>query len=285
MGVKLAGKRVLITGAARGIGLCTAEEFARAGCHLVLTDIRQDALADASAKLGRHGIQVETHVVDVTRQDEVEKMARQVLNRHGGLDILINNAGIGHNAELAKTTIPAWRKLIDVNLLGPLYHVYAFLPSMIERRAGQIVNVSSGQAFYRLPTWGAYAAVKVALGVFSEVLSFELRKYGIRVTTVYPFMVNTAFYEGVRGETFTGRLSMKLLPYYSDTPEEVARIIFRAVRSGKRIEMVSFFNHIGFYSHLVPPAAAVIGLVTSRLLASPAEPKAPAGSKNKAETA
>ena len=265
--MELTGKSVLITGAASGIGFCTAQEFARAGCKLVLVDVNEAALDKAAQRLRGESGEVLTYALDITDRAKVEGMARDVLAKRGGLDILINNAGIGHNAELANTPLETWKKLIDVNLMGTLHHVYAFLPSMIERRSGHIVNVSSGQAFFRLPTWGAYASVKAALGCFSEILYYELKRHRIRVTTVYPFMVNTPFYKNVEGGTFANRMSMRLLPYYSQTPEHVARRIFKAVGKGRRVERVSIFNWIGFYSHLIPLLSGLISRVADRLLA------------------
>jgi NAD(P)-dependent dehydrogenase (short-subunit alcohol dehydrogenase family) len=263
----LRDKIVLITGGASGIGLCTAEEFAKAGATLILTDINGGALAAAAERVGRHGGTVHTRVVDVTSRTQVEELAQWVLATCGGLDVLINNAGIGHHGEMADTSLETWKKLVDVNLWGPLYHTYAFLPAMLERGRGHIVNVSSGQAFFRLPTWGAYAAIKAAAGAFSEVLHFEVRRRGVRVTTVYPFMTNTPFYNGVQGETWASRLSMKLLPYYSMTAERVGRIVFEAVRDDRRVEMVSPLNLVGFYTHLVPPLFTAVSEVAAFFMA------------------
>ncbi|MGI5863293.1 MAG: SDR family NAD(P)-dependent oxidoreductase [Myxococcales bacterium] len=266
MSSRLQGRIVLVTGAARGIGFATAAQFADAGCRLILTDCQQAALQEAAKRLRPRAFSLEARTVDVARRDQVDAMAREVLDRYGGLDILVNNAGIAHCAELADTSLETWQRLLDVNLWGPLYHVYAFLPSMKQRREGHIVNVSSGQAFFRLPTWGAYAVTKLALGAFSEILHFELRTHGIQVTTVYPYMVNTGFYEGVSAESFTARMSMRLLPYYSDTPEKVGRAIFNAVLRRKPVEMVSVVNDIGYYSRLIPPVSNAVSRVTTWLL-------------------
>ncbi len=270
---RLEGKRVLITGGAGGIGFCTAQEFAEAGCELILTDIDGEALEEAAGRLRARGARVHTYAYDVSWEQAVQDMAEAVTRDVGEVDVLINNAGIGHTGELEDTSKKTWKRLMDVNFWGPLHHVYAFLPRMRARRSGQIVNVSSGQSFFRLPTWGAYAAVKAALAVFSEVLHFEVRKYGIRVTTVYPFMVDTPFYEDIEGETAGTRLAMKLVPYYSMRPERVGRIVYKAVAKRHKVEMVTLINHLGHLAQVVPLASDVIARTTNFVLAkrTPAE--------------
>ena len=265
--VDLKGKRVLITGGASGIGRCTAEEFAQAGCVLILSDINKESLEKTAQELRqKFNVVVHPRVVDVSQRSQVEECARWTLKTLKGLDILINNAGIGYSGELVETSLETWKRLLDINFWGPLYHVYAFLPSMIQQGHGQIVNVSSGQAFFRLPTWGAYATVKLAMGAFSEILHFEVKKLNIDVTTFYPFMVNTGFYKGISGETFVQRLSMRLQPYYSMSPQKVAKILFNAVRKKKGIEMVSFFNRLASLFRVVPKIPDIAGHATVAFL-------------------
>ncbi|MEW6444393.1 MAG: SDR family oxidoreductase [bacterium] len=268
------GRRVLITGAASGIGLSTAEEFARCGSELILTDLNAEGLLEAKRRLGGRGIPVHVRQVDVADRLEVEATAAWVVGELGGLDILINNAGVGYQGELEETSLETWKKLLEVNLLGPLYHIYAFLPHFKEKRSGHIVNVSSGQAFFRLPTWGAYASVKTALGAFSEILHFELRRYDIRVTTVYPFLVNTRFYRDIHGRTWGSRMAMRLIPYYSMSPQKAARIICRAVRKDAKVEKVSFLNDLGFYAQVVPLAGDILARTSELLLAGTGKKKA-----------
>ncbi len=267
----LKGKRVLITGAAQGIGRSLCNQFAGAGCVLVLTDISADALERAAGELRTGGVTVYTHVVDVSKQAQVEKMAAEVVKELGGLDILVNNAGIGHNGEIVETPLSTWKKLMDVNFWGPLYHIYAFLPSMIAQGSGHIVNVSSGQAFFRLPTWGPYAIIKLALGAFSELLRVELRKFNIKVTTVYPYMVNTGFYKDVEAGSLGTKLSMALLPLYSQTPQRVAKIIYKAVKKGKAVEMVNFLNEVGKLSRVFSPVSNIVSALTLRAMGKDVE--------------
>jgi len=262
----LSKKRVLITGAASGIGLCAAKEFAKAGSHLILTDINAEGVKHAEKELCGYGVEVVSRVVDVMQRDQVEDLAAWVIDDVGDLDILINCAGIGYQGELADTSLETWNELLGINLLGPLYHVYAFLPHFKQRRAGHIVNISSGQAIFRLPTWGAYASIKAALGTFSEILYYELRKYNIKVTTVYPFMVNTPFYSRIHAETRGSKLAMRLVPFYSMRPEKVGRIIFNAVRKQARVETVSVLNDLGSYARLIPFANELMAMASSLLL-------------------
>jgi len=256
----------LITGAAGGIGTALAREFARRGYGLVLTDLNPDALqATATAVAGDSGL-VECRRLDVTSQEEAGALAAWCRQTGRIPDVLVNNAGIGHMGELAATPPSTWRKLLEVNLLGPVNMVQAFLPDMRARSAGHIVNVSSGQAFFRLPTWGAYAAVKAALGVYSEVLGFELAGTGIRVTTVYPFMVNTGFYKDISAATAGSRLAMRLVPYYANRPETVAKSIIRAVHGHRRVDLVTPLNLVGFYGRVLPLAPEIIAGVSNLVL-------------------
>jgi short-subunit dehydrogenase len=263
---KYRDKTILITGGAAGIGCCIAKNFAKDGSRLILTDVNAKALADTKAKLVAHGAKVDTYVVNVADQKQVEKLAADVLKKYGRLDVLINNAGVGYMGEIATTPIEQWRRLMDVDFWGVLYHTYAFLPSMIKNKGGQIINVSSGQAFFQLPTWGPYAAIKAALGVFSEVLHWEVRKYGVKVTTVYPYMVNTGLYDDIQTDTVGGKLSMMLLPLYSQSPETVGKIIYKAVKSGKHVEMVNVLNTFAKYARAVSPVGNMISFFSDLFL-------------------
>ena len=242
-------KTIVITGASGGIGECLAHDFAKAGAQLILTDINEQKLNILGNLIkDTYTTKVITYTIDVSNQDDVKEFAEYILQEFDKIDVLINNAGIGHLGELAETSIDKWKQLIDVNLLGPIYHTSALLPSMIKNKCGHIVNVSSGQAFYRMPTWGAYSVSKLALGAYSEILRHELRKFNIKVTTCYPFLINTGFYDDVEGDNLFQKLSIKLMPLYSMRAKRVARIIFNATKREKSIEMVSILNYIGKFS-------------------------------------
>lgn len=254
----ISGKTILITGGARGIGLCTAELFAQQNAELIIADINPQALEDAAEKLRALSSRIHTYVVDVSKRDQIEAMAKYIINKFGHLDVLINNAGVGITKEMSDTTLEEWEKQININLWGPLYNIYAFMPSMLKRGKGQIVNVSSGQAFFKVPTWGPYASIKQALGTLSEIMYYELKARGIRVTTVYPFMANTGFYTTIKPQSWGARLAMKLVPYYSHKPQTVAKKIYKAVLKQKRVEMVHILNWIAFYFHFLPILPGIV---------------------------
>jgi len=258
----------LITGGAQGLGLSMAEEFVKSGSVLILTDINKETLNESQITLQNKGAEVHTYVVDVTNKKAVNKMAKDVLLKFGSIDVLINNAGLGHTQDLEDTTLETWEKLMNVNFWGPLYHIYAFLPSMKEKGEGQIVNVSSGQAFFKMPSWGAYSAIKAGIGAASEVLRFELEKYNIKVTTVYPYMINTGFYNDVETDSLGGKLSMMLLPLYSQKPSTVGKIVHKAVRKEKGVEMVNPINYIGKYLNFFPLASTISNKIIAKALNS-----------------
>jgi short-subunit dehydrogenase len=250
-------KTVLITGAAGGIGTYLCSYFAETAGAVILVDINEQALTDAKKRLSKYPAKLVSYTVDQGDKKAVDKMAVDVLKKFGCPDILVNNAGIGFHGELENTSLEKWHQLMNVNFWGTLHFVYAFLPSMKERQSGHIVNVATGQVFYKMPTWGAYTVSKSALAAFSDILRAELGKDHIHVTTVYPYMVNTGFYKDVAGETLMGKLSMSLLPLYAQSPGAVAKIIYEAVLQEKPVEMVSPLNTIGKYMRLLPGASRV----------------------------
>lgn len=255
-------KNVLITGGANGIGNFLAWNFLMNGHNVVISDISETALAAAASILGP---KIEVYPCDVSKRDEVFGLKKWFLNKFNKIDILVNNAGIGSHEEFENCT--DLRHLFEVNFWGAINHIDLFLPIMKKQKSGHIVNICSGQVFFNLPTWGGYTTTKAALSAASEVMYHELKKYKINITTVYPFMVDTGFYKDVEGNTWAGRLSMRLLPWYSMTPEKVAKIIYKAIQKKKRREMVSYLNYIGQMISVVPPISNIVGKFSNFLLA------------------
>ncbi len=257
--MRFTNRRVLVTGGAGGLGRALAEAFAREGAELLLTDREERAVREVADSLRRRGHRAEACAFDVTDERAVHE-ALEASQRVGGpLDVVINNAGVGHTGATADAPMDVWRRLWAVHVEGPLHVVHAVLPRMRRRGRGHLVLVSSGQAFFRLPGWGPYAASKAAAAVASETMAHELRREGIAVTTVYPYLVDTGFYAGLRGETLGARLAVRLAPRLADPPERVARRILEAVARGRRTELVNPLNRLGVASVALPPLAGLLG--------------------------
>ena len=241
----LEGKWALITGAASGIGRETSLLLAGEGCNLVLVDIDKEGLALIEKEVIEKGVRAFSHVTDITKADEVENLAQEVRSKVGGIDILVNNAGIGYSADLRHTPEEDWRKLFEINFFAQVRMTNAFLPMLIARK-GQIVNMSTGQVFYPVPTWGAYAASKAAFATYSECLSWELSCFGIRVTTVFPGLINTHFYNGVRAKNFPQRFVLWYIRALGSTPDKMAKKIVRGIKRRKRRVIQSWVNWVTY---------------------------------------
>ncbi len=187
----LTGRRALVTGAARGIGLAIAEALAEAGAHVILTDMSE---ADtAAASLAAKGYSVSSATLDVTDRPAVDALAAKV-EAEGGLDILVNNAGIAisnHPAE--KMSDEVWNKVMDVNLNGVFWCCRAFGRGMLDRGRGSIVNVGSMSALIvnRPQEQANYNASKAAVHHLTRSLAAEWAARGVRVNAVAPTYIET----------------------------------------------------------------------------------------------
>jgi len=179
----LDGRIALVTGAGSGIGRAIAVDFARAGAQVVICGRRREPLEETAALMG--DAVVET--ADVADPASIEKLANAVLAALGGVDILVNNAGFSSQVRSARHIGPEeWRAVMDVNTLGPAMLTRLLLPSLVERSRGDVVTVSSMAALRpSIMAGAAYSAAKAAVRAYMEVLYNEVRKEGVRCTTVF----------------------------------------------------------------------------------------------------
>ena len=208
-----AGQRVaLVTGGSRGIGLAIAKALAESGTAVAITGRDRAVLETARRTLGDETIALHA---DVQNEREAANAVDETADKFGGLDVLVNNAGVGLFASVADMTPSQWRQVIDTNLTGAFYCSHAAIPHFRRRGGGWIVNVSSLAAKNAFVGGAAYCASKAGLNAFSEALMQEVRHDNIRVTCVMPGSVSTGF--GGRGEG--GEADWKL------APEDVARTV------------------------------------------------------------
>jgi NAD(P)-dependent dehydrogenase (short-subunit alcohol dehydrogenase family) len=188
------GKVAIVTGGSRGIGFAIAHALVAHGVQVTITGVDEGRLSEARRRIQGAGPgSVEALRTDVRRYDEVERMIAATASRFGGLDFLINNAGVGLFAEVAEMSPDDWSRVIDTNLTGVFYACHAAIPHLRQRGGGFIINISSLAGKSAFAGGAAYCASKSALNAFSEALMQEVRYDDIRVSYVMPGSVATGF--------------------------------------------------------------------------------------------
>jgi NADP-dependent 3-hydroxy acid dehydrogenase YdfG len=182
---QIAEKVIVITGASSGIGEATARLLASQGARVVLGARRSERLEALAAEIRNQGGTAEYRATDVAREEDVRALVDLALERFGRVDVLVNNAGVMPLSPMAALKIGEWNRMIDVNIRGVLHGIAAVLPSMQQRRAGQIINVASIGAYKPIATGAVYCATKAAVVSLSEALRQEVGA-DIRVTVVSP---------------------------------------------------------------------------------------------------
>ncbi|QWU15957.1 3-oxoacyl-[acyl-carrier protein] reductase [Paenibacillus sophorae] len=190
--MELRGKTAVITGAGKGIGKALALALAKEGANLgLISRTAADLEALKAAITEVYDVKVSIAVADVSVREEAERAVAAIQNDLGTFDVLINNAGVANFGTLVDMDPEEWKRHIDINLFGVYYVTRAALPSMIENKAGSIINVSSTAGERGFATGSAYCASKFALMGMTEALFQEVRKFNIRVTALTPSTVNT----------------------------------------------------------------------------------------------
>jgi 3-oxoacyl-[acyl-carrier protein] reductase len=218
---QLDGKVAIVTGGSKGIGRSIAAGLLAAGARVAISGRSASALKEAAAELGKgdgggaHAGRLLTVEGDVSSEQDAAKLINQTVERFGGLDILINNAGIGRFANIADMSTEDWHAIIGTNLTGAFFCTRAALPHLKQRGGGYIINISSLASKNAFAGGGAYCASKAALNSFTEALMLETRHDNIRVSDVLPGSVLTEF----NNNALTTGADWKL------SPDDVARVV------------------------------------------------------------
>jgi 3-oxoacyl-[acyl-carrier protein] reductase len=221
----LTGKVAIVTGGSRGIGLAIARALLAEGAQVTITGLDEAHLSAARRQLEGAGPgSVEALRADVRKYDDVRHAVDATVARFGGLDYLVNNAGVGVFADVADTTPEQWARVIDTNLTGVFYACHAALPHLRKRGGGFIINISSLAGKTAFTGGSAYCASKSGLNAFSEALMQEVRYDNIRVSYVMPGSVATGFSGNDEARGSEWKIS----------PDEVAEVVLNLLRHNPR---------------------------------------------------
>lgn len=235
MAINSSGSRsAVVTGAASGLGRDISVALARAGFRVLVADVDMKEAAVTAVMVEQAGGASEVYRCDVTRVDEVQAMADHVFDSRGGLDLLVNNAGVAAAGVVGDMPIQDWRWLMDINLWGMVYGCHAFIPRMKQARRGHIVNVASAAGIVSLPEMACYNVSKAAVISLSETLRGELAPFGIGVSVVCPSFFNTNLLRDMRFcDDFQCDFANAAFDNARMTSEDIAALVVKAIEKNR----------------------------------------------------
>ena len=250
MAQKLKNSVVVITGASSGIGRATAIEFAKKRARLVLAARSEDNLDETAEECRSFHTEVFVVPADVSREDEVQNVAEQAMEKFGRIDVWVNDAGVGFYGRFEEIPSDAFRQVIETNLFGSIYGARAALPQFRKQGRGVLINISSQLAFGGAAYSSAYAISKYGLRALSDTLRQEFEDdRNIHICTVYPASTDTPFFQ--HSGNYTGR-AVKPLGSVSK-PEEVAQAIVRCAEKPKADVLVGKSGYVTEPLHWFAP--------------------------------
>ena len=237
-------KVVVITGGSSGIGYSTAKALAKKGAKIVAGARRLDKLETLKKEITDDGGEIIICETDVTKKSDCDNLVKQAINKYGTVDVLINNAGLMPLSFVKSLKIDEWDKMIDVNIKGVLYCTAAVVPTMVEKKSGHIVNISSVAGRVVFPAGSVYCATKHAVTAFSEGLRQELSvRKNIRITIIEPGVVQTEL---------TNTITEKALEAFVEKHKEMEGLQAEDI-SNAIIFAIEAPNHVNVNEILVRP--------------------------------
>jgi NAD(P)-dependent dehydrogenase (short-subunit alcohol dehydrogenase family) len=263
----LAGKTAVVTGSGSGIGRSLALLLGQRGALVHAADLNGETTGAVAQEIRDAGGHAVAHTVDVADADELARLATLVFS-NGPLDLLFNNAGIGHAGAVTETTLDDWRQLIDVNLMGVVHGLQAFLPRLLDQdRPAHIINTASMAGLVPAAGLGAYSATKAAVVALTEALDVELMGTQVRVSALCPAVINTAIVSPsvMRGEWASRRpRTFDLYARRGTSPDVVARQALAAVTRGRRVVPSPRYQVVPHWllKRIFPPAGRAMSVMS-----------------------
>lgn len=253
----------LVTGAASGIGAALARAIAERGAHVTLADIDL-ASAEAQAQAIRElGYSAEARQLDVTDREAVKQLADALVDAHGRLDLLFNNAGIGVTGEARDLSADAWDRIIDINLRGVIHGIQAVYPHMIRQGSGHIANTACVAGLVPFPMTSAYCATKHAVVGLSTSLRAEAASLGVGVSVICPGLVATDMFDHIEYYAVDKTELLKPIERSMVSPQRCAAQVLRGVERNRAVITVN--AHAGFVWWLYRQAPRTFLGLTARV--------------------
>jgi NAD(P)-dependent dehydrogenase (short-subunit alcohol dehydrogenase family) len=228
-------KIAIVTGGASGIGRALCEELARCGATVIIGDINLSGAQDVARTITASGGMAFATRVDVTQASDVQALVDETVERHGRLDLIFNNAGIGVGGEFRDLSLEHWRKTVEVNLMGVIHGVAAAYPVMVRHGTGQIVNIASLAGLIASPCLGPYATTKGAVVSLTNALRAEGEALGVKANVVCPGFVDTAIYDNAIGVKFDKKVLLDKIGLPVIPASDAARAILRGTERNRAV--------------------------------------------------
>jgi len=246
--------KCFITGAASGIGRSTAIAMAELGARLFLTDINASQLEESVGQIRKGGGKVDAwKALDISSFEAVKEFTGAIQEEHGAMEIVMNIAGVSAWGTVELLRNEHWKRMVDINLMGPIHVIECLLPGMVSAgKGGHLVNVSSAAGLIAMPWHAAYSASKFGLRGISEVLRYDLRRHGIGVSVVCPGavktpLVGTVDIVGVDRNHPTLKKMVGRFERHAVTPENVAHDIIRGIKRNRFMVITSFDIKLAYW--------------------------------------
>jgi NAD(P)-dependent dehydrogenase (short-subunit alcohol dehydrogenase family) len=268
----IAGRVAVVTGAASGIGRSTALLLARLGATVHAADLDAAGARTVVAEIETTGGRATAHEVDVADPAAVEALAERVYAAETGVDILHNNAGVGHAGRVDETSLEEWQRVLGVNLMGVVHGVHFFVPRMLRQgRGAHIVNTASLAGLVPVPAMGPYVASKHAVVGLSESLNAELAPRGIHVSAICPGFINTPITTSAHYDGELAASRDRIVSFYErfgSSPDVVAKAVVDAVARTKLIRTVPRRDAALMWTarRISPRAAQPLARITQRFI-------------------
>ncbi|MBU1169950.1 MAG: SDR family oxidoreductase [Proteobacteria bacterium] len=251
---KFPKKRIMITGAGSGLGRAISLEFAKLGWNICVSDINLERADETLSMIKKEGGKGFSYLCDVTKPDQIETMADHLRAQWGGVDVIVNNAGVAAAGFMEKIPLETWDWIIDINLKSVIYGCRTFIPLLAEQGRGHIVNVASNAGIASLPEMSCYNVTKAAVISLSETLRAELKPKNIGVSVIAPTFFKTNLMEQfTSSDERQKKMADAFFNKSKTTSRDIARHVVKVVKKDKLYAITQLDGKFAWLSKRLTP--------------------------------